>query len=165
MTASATQQSSIAEVVAPAAVRPWKTILFSTLALVAGAGVGTLVLAPRLGGGAKAPPHVAAEAKETGPPRIIRLDNLIVNPAGTQGAHFLIVSVGFEVKSAVAETKLHEAEVPLRDAVTDMLARMNMDQLSQPGVRDEIRRQLSLLAVRFAHDSAVQVYLPQFLIQ
>jgi flagellar basal body-associated protein FliL len=166
MTASATEQPTAAAAHAPAAVRPWKTIVFAAVALVAGIGVGTKVLAPRLRGGADPVKAAAAEpAKESGPPRMIKLDNLIVNPAGTQGAHFLIVSVGIEVKSAAVETRLHEAEVPLRDAVTDLLARKSMDQLAQPGVRDEMRRELSALAIKFAQDSTVKVYLPQFLIQ
>jgi flagellar basal body-associated protein FliL len=134
------------------------------LALLVGAAVGMKVLGPKLGGGASAKPAVHEPVKEEAP-RLVKLDNIIVNPAGTQGQHFLIVSLAIQVSSADVETKLHTAEVPLRDAINGVLASLTLDQLSANGAREQLRAQLRATAQRFAADTGMQVFLPQFLIQ
>jgi len=143
-----------------------KTLIFALAALVVGGGLGLFVVGPKLRGG---PKREVADATKTEakaePARIFRLDNIIVNPAGTQGQRFLIVSVAIEVPTEAAEARLKAAEVPLRDAVTGLLERMSLTQLTQLGARDSVRAAVIVHARKFSGDSAVHVYLPQFLIQ
>ncbi|HEX3929002.1 MAG TPA: flagellar basal body-associated FliL family protein [Gemmatimonadales bacterium] len=152
---------------APVAPSNVQTIGLGVLALAIGAVIGTLFIGPRLrpsslAAGAQAS---AAAPKKEEPARIFRLDNVIVNPAASQGQRFLIVSVAVEVRTPEAEAHLKESEVAFRDAVIGIVERMTLEQLSQTGARDSLRQILTASAIRFAHDSALHVYLPQFLIQ
>lgn len=147
-------------------------MVFAAGALVVGLGLGLIVVGPRLGGGA-APAAATAGAEghegkgdqKVEARRIFRLDNIIVNPAGTQGQRFLIVSVAVEVTSEAAEARLKASEVPFRDAVTGMIERMTLTQLTQVGARDSVKAGVLEFAKKYAAASTVHVYLPQFLIQ
>ncbi|HEY3934420.1 MAG TPA: flagellar basal body-associated FliL family protein [Gemmatimonadales bacterium] len=163
-----TVQETQAPSAAPAAAAaPTKTIILAIAALMVGSAIGAFVVAPRFRAGAAASTPAADHGKkqDTEPPRMVKIDNVIVNPAGTQGQHYLIVSVAIEVSTAEAEARLHREEIPLRDAVTGLLERMTLDRLTQLGARDTLRGQIARTAVAFAGDSALKVYLPQFLIQ
>ena len=145
-----------------------KAIAMAVAALVVGGALGLFVVAPRLRGGSAEPAAAATPAKDEAkkePPRIFRLDNVIVNPAGTLGQRFLIVSVAVEVNTPGAEENLKRADVAFRDAVTGLLERMTLNQLTQLNARDTVRAAVIGYARKFAADTAVRVYLPQFLIQ
>jgi len=167
MTATATPETAAAPAAAGKPGMSTKVIAMAVAALVVGGALGMFIIAPKLRGG----PKSAATTEEHKPegkteaPRIVRLDNIIVNPAGTLGQRFLIVSVAIETKSAAAEEKLKNAEIPFRDAVTGLLERMTMPQLTQLGARDSVRIAVATFAKKLAGDTALQVYLPQFLIQ
>jgi flagellar protein FliL len=163
MTAAATPETPVDAVAAGGSK---KTMLFAIAALVVGGGIGMFVLGPKMHGAAK--PAVEAKAAQDAKPeaaKIFRLDNIIVNPAGTQGQRFLIVSIAIEVGTDPTLERLKNSEVPLRDAVTGMIERMTLPQLTQLGARDTVRAGVLVYARKFADDSAVHVYLPQFLIQ
>lgn len=143
-----------------------KTMIFAVGALVVGGVLGLFVVGPKLRGPAKPAPEAAAKGgAKPEPAKIFRLDNIIVNPAGTQGQRFLIVSIAIEVGTDLTLDRLKNSEVPFRDAVTGMIERMSLPQLTQLGARDTIRNGVTVFARKFAQDTAVHVYLPQFLIQ
>ena len=148
------------------------------LALAAGAGSG-FVLAPRFlpkplltAADSAAAEHEtenkAAHGKggEGAEGKIFRLDNLIVNPAGSAGARFLMASVAFEVETEEAEQALKSHEVQIRDMVVSTLESQTMARLTQPGARDSLKLQLSHAVLSMlSPKSHVAVYLPQFVIQ
>jgi flagellar FliL protein len=165
----------------PARTKPVILIGVLALALAAGAG-GGFVLAPRLAPSAHAAADSAGgehdeaaaegsgEAKhgkgEGGGGRIFRLDNLIVNPAGSEGTRFLMASVAFEVETEAAEAALKDHEVQVRDLVVTRLESQTMQMLTRPAARDSIKRQLGqVVAPVVGPKSRVTVYLPQFVIQ
>jgi flagellar protein FliL len=137
--------------------------------IVLGGGTGAFLVAPRL-----APKAVAAEpaataetaAKPVEAGKIVRLDNMIVNPAGSQGTRFLMVSVAYEVSNAEAEKLLHDREVQLRDEVMAVLAQQPLDSLVQATSRDRVKEKLAaIVRPMLPKDAPLQVYLPQFVIQ
>jgi flagellar FliL protein len=140
------------------------------LGLAAGAG-GGVVLAPRLlAAPAKADSTAESHGGEArgkeGSGRIVRLDNLIVNPAGSEGSRFLMASVAFEVETESAEKALKDREVQLRDQVVTTLESQTMQQLTQPFARDSLKRQIGRAVTGLlGPKTAVTVYLPQFVIQ
>jgi flagellar basal body-associated protein FliL len=137
------------------------------VALAAGAGVGRLVVAPRLSP-SSAVEGVAADDEHGAPPvakHQFRIDGVIVNPAGTRGQHHLIVSVAFEVAQVEDHAALKAAEVALRDRIGSLLEQRTVDALSAPGVRDLLRGELATLAAEYVHGRPVQVYLPQYILQ
>lgn len=157
------------------------------IAGIAGGGLGGLagayLIAPRLAGKA-APAAATAEAapaatapadgdgsakkptKAAGPPHIYRIDNVIVNPAGSDGTRFLMASVAYEVPDDAAEQALHAREVELRDDVVSVLETKTMGQLTQPHARDTLKTQLLDIAHHvLGPQMQIGVYLPQFVIQ
>jgi flagellar basal body-associated protein FliL len=136
-------------------------------ALLFGAVIGLFVVAPRLhskpaDGKAKTEAKAEGEGKA---PLLFKLDNVIVNPAGAGGSRYVVLSVAIEVPDALTETMLRESEVQFRDAVTGVLEKQTVEQLTMVGARDSLRRRVSEAAVPFVKGAAVKVYIPQFLIQ
>lgn len=96
---------------------------------------------------------------------VFRLDNIIVNPAGSQGARFLMASVAVEVPDSKMEEKLRGKEVQVRDAVISILESHSLQQLTLPGARDSLRARITETIVPMAGSRKIKVYLPQFVIQ
>lgn len=105
-----------------------------------------------------------AEGKE--PAKLVQLENIIVNPAGSQGTRFLMASVAFAVSDEAGQKRLDDSKVELRDKVTSVLENMTMNQLTAPGARDSVKARISLMAAEMLGSRAsVKVFLPQFVIQ
>jgi flagellar FliL protein len=103
------------------------------------------------------------EMKES---KIVSFDNLIVNPAGSQGTRFLMSSVALEVDGADAEKRLRDHEIEIRDLITSILESQSMQTLTSPGARDSVKNRVSAAVQPFAGKAAgLRVYLPQFVIQ
>lgn len=106
---------------------------------------------------------------EGGKSPIFRLDNLIVNPAGAQGQHFLMCSIAFELEDSKLGDILREHEVELRDGVISTLESQSMTQLTAPGARDSLRVRIAAVAMPLlgedGEDTELKVFLPQFVIQ
>ncbi len=122
-------------------------------------------LDPELGdSGAHATAGETAGGGEKGP--MFKIDNLIVNPAGSQGTRFLMVSVAVETPDAKMEALLRSREPQIRDVVIAMLERQTMEQLASAGIRDTLKHQLSDTISSLAGSRArLRVFLPQFVIQ
>ncbi|MEO8450416.1 MAG: flagellar basal body-associated FliL family protein, partial [Gemmatimonadota bacterium] len=98
---------------------------------------------------------------------LFKMDNLIVNPAGSQGTRFLMVSVAVATPSGEVAEQLRADEAVIRDVVIALLERKSMEMLALPGIRDSIKNQLSDTISALVGHSAdkLKVYLPQFVIQ
>jgi flagellar basal body-associated protein FliL len=106
--------------------------------------------------------------KERGgePAKLVELENLIVNPAGSQGNRFLMTSVAFAVADEKGQKLLDDSKVELRDRVTGVLENMTMAQLTAPGARDTLKARIAVVAGELlGPKTAVRVFLPQFVIQ
>lgn len=177
----ATEVQPAPTAVAAAPAEKKKTPLLAGI-IVGGAIVGGLlaafVVAPKLiarnapsavgAKGAAEPPKKEAEA---GDPllkegKVVSLDNIIVNPAGSQGSRFLMTSVAFEVDGAEAEKALRAREVEVRDKVTSILEAQSLASLTSPGARDSLKRRIAdSIAPMIGSNAKLHVYLPQFVIQ
>jgi flagellar FliL protein len=111
------------------------------------------------GGGHGKGKHGAAKSA------VYRIDNIIVNPAGSQGSRFLMATVAFEARDPKVESRLREHDVKVRDAVTATLESQSMEMLGRPGARDSLRRKLATVVAPFTGGARVEVYLPQLVIQ
>lgn len=146
-------------------------LIAALVTLVLGAAAGWFVIAPKLAGGGS----VATEESglvDDGHGNMVPakghfydLNNVIVNPAGSQGSRFIVVTVSFEVPTEDVQLSLANAETKLRDGVSGVLERKSVDQLLAPGARDAIRAEFAEVAKPFLKGAKVTVYIPQFLIQ
>ena len=146
-------------------------IVVLLIAVALGASVGGLVIGPRL---------VAAVSEESDAPeethqtenhgeslgKFFELENLIVNPAGSRGERFLMVSVAFEVPDDESLNLLHEREIQVRDVVSATLGDHTLDALTRDGARDDLKLELAGVVAPFAGGAEwINVYLPRFVIQ
>jgi len=157
------------------------------VSLTAGSLLGTLLIAPQViaarnarpaapaveaGGGGQAQEGRGKEAEgnrkrgKVEKPAVYRIDNIVVNPAGSAGTRFLMASVALELSDEKAVAALREKEVQIRDAVITTLESQTLEMLSAPGSREGIKRQLAV-AVRplVPGRQQLRVYLPQFVLQ
>jgi len=159
----------------------------SGLLLLAGVAIGALALGgltggfligPRLvamRGGEPAGAHQdeqAAESEEPGHteggaahPVAFKVDNIIVNPAGSEGTRFLMASVTFELQDEKVAERLRERDFVVRDAVISVLENQTLEALTRPGARDSLKRRLAEAVRPFAGSRKLSVFLPQFVIQ
>ena len=149
--------------------------------LLAGTAVGVFVVGPmvaRPGAAAAADSGEgggAASRDEHGKPRrggrgekptLYRIENLIVNPAGSNGQRFLMASVVLEFQDAKLEEEARNREVELRDAVISTLESQSLEALSQLGARDSLRTRLrARLRPIIGEQVDFRVFLPQYVIQ
>ncbi|MEO8622373.1 MAG: flagellar basal body-associated FliL family protein [bacterium] len=107
------------------------------------------------------------EAGKAGGEKILRVvDNLVLNPAGSGGTRFLMVTATLEVKDAAADEALKARDVEVRDALIGYFGRKTVDELTDMGGRDNIKKDLlALLRPLFPAGSIKAVYFPQFVIQ
>jgi flagellar FliL protein len=143
-------------------------------ALALGGVAGSLFLAPRIIAGRAAPKPSAPEKESHGEQGndekkkipVFRLENLIVNPAHSQGTRFLMTTVAFEFDDEKTGARLREREVEVRDAVMSALESQTLEMLTRPGARDSLKLRLANVVAPIAGNTRrVRVYLPQFVIQ
>ncbi len=100
---------------------------------------------------------------------LFRLDNVIVNPAGSQGQRFLMCSVAVQLEDESLADALRHREVEVRDLVITTLESHTLAELTRPGARDSLRARLAaVLQPLLGHDGedeTLRVFLPQYVIQ
>lgn len=162
------------ETEAPPVKKSGKLLLVGGLAagVTLGSTMGFLVLGPKL---APSPAHAAAKsaakdsaehAKKIEPSPIYQMDNLVLNPAGSGGTRFLLLSVALEVKDAATaeELKAHDAE--MRDAILRLFGAKTVDQVAEASAREALREEVNTALSKLLPAGAIRrVYFPQFVIQ
>lgn len=140
--------------------------------LLVGAAAGAFVLAPRLGGAARAASgadgHATAAAAESGsaPPTIYTIDNLVLNPAQTGGTRFLMASVALELGSPEVQHDIEARDAEVRDVILRTLGSKTVGELTNIVQRDSLRDELqSKLGASLPPGTIRRVYFPQFVIQ
>lgn len=149
-------------------------------AVVVGLGVGAMVVGPKFAPSAtpavsgsetadahKAKAHKAKKKpKHNDPASAIKIDNVICNPAGAQGQHFLMATVVFEVGDQEAEKFLESNQYVVRDIVLSTLGSQTLEDLSRPTIREDLKKLLAQNVGQLVGDPEVlTVYIPQFVVQ
>jgi len=156
---------------------PLPLIGAATAALVVGSVLGIFVVAPHVvtaRNGAQAGGKVNAEAahaekgKGDKPAESVvhKIDNLIVNPAGSQGRRFLMLSVAIEVPDSKVDGELRSKDPMLRDAIIGAVEEQPFDVITGVGGRDSVRAAITRVVRPMVDGAAfVRIYLPQFVLQ
>lgn len=74
---------------------------------------------------------------------IFLVEDVIVNPAGTEGKRFLLTTVGFDISSEEEMKELQNKEVLVKDMVISKLSSKDITQLNNSYYRDTIRTEIS----------------------
>jgi flagellar protein FliL len=171
------QESPAPETAAPAA-KPNRMLVIGAVAVgsLAGLGAGVAAIGPMLVSPAAAAPaegsHGGAEgehaagADTTASEAPIVLSNLVMNPAGSRGTRFLLVSVGFEFSPAIAAEEFEKRETEIRDRVIGVLSTKTVDELVDYTQRDSFRAEIqAALDTLLSGPKVRRVFFPQFVIQ
>lgn len=163
------------ETEAPPAKKSGKLLLVGGLAagVTLGSTMGFLVLGPKL---APSPAHAAAKsaaardsaerAKRAEPSPIYQMDNLVLNPAGSGGTRFLLLSVALEVKDAATAEELKGHDAEMRDAILRLFGAKTVDQVAEASAREALRSEVNAALSKLLPAGAIRrVYFPQFVIQ
>jgi flagellar protein FliL len=145
--------------------------------LALGGTLGFTLLGPKLSH--KPAPVTAAadshkaESKEGGEakkgeaaPSMYQLDNLVMNPAASGGAHFLLMSVALQVKDAAALETLKGRDAELRDGILRLVSKKTIEEVTDVSARDQLSGELmAVLSKMFGPGTVTKIYFPQFVIQ
>ena len=148
---------------APARKRP--LIIVAVVGLVLGIGGGAMLLHPMLAKSATGEASPVTHASAT-PLQFHSIDNLVVNPAGTNGTRFLLVSASIEVADDDGIKQVREHEMEIRDRMVTLLGSKTISQLTDPGARDSLKVELRRsIASLFPPGIVRNVYFPQYVLQ
>jgi flagellar FliL protein len=121
---------------------------------------------------AKAAEHAAdAEAEKGGKEgeataKVFLLDNMVLNPANSNGQRFLLVSIALRLKDAATEEDLKARDAEVRDALLKVLGTKEVEELSDISQRDALKDELRKALDAVVKPGAIKgLYFPQFVIQ
>jgi flagellar FliL protein len=145
-------------------------ILLALAGLLAGGGAGMFgvgpVIAKKLAAAAVAGAAKPKGAEAKGPVVAHTIDNLVLNPAGTEGTRFLMVSATFRLRDGNADQLMKEREPEVRDEMLRILGHKTIQELTDMSAREAIRKEvIDGVAHLFPPGSIERVFFPQFVVQ
>ncbi len=106
------------------------------------------------------------EGGESKPP-LYTISDLVLNPAGSGGTRFLMLSVAFDMadSTGVEAMKLRDAEI--KDAVLALVGGKTVDELAEVSAREPLKVEIRELVSRITKKPKAikRVSFPQFVIQ
>ena len=94
------------------------------------------------------------------------INDLLINPAGTDGKRFLVISIGLETKSGDVIAELEQKDIVVRDAILRLLSSYTDAELASIQLRgrlkDEILSELNRILQKGEID---RLYFTQYLLQ
>lgn len=156
------------------------TIVAIVVGVIGGGGAGVFMAGPLLAGklpAASAPADSDSTAQAAGghgaegeghaagaPVHLV--ENMVLNPANSGGARFLLLSVALAVKDAKVAESMAGRDPELRDVILRDMGARGVEELADITRRDSIKVQLrTAIQKRFGKDAVLDVYFPQFVIQ
>ena len=151
-------------------------ILLAVLASGIGGTVGMTLLGPPVGswmatraaegggkkkGGGHGGGHGGASA-----PTLHILDNLVVNPAGSEGTRYLLVSIAIEPEAPGLVEDLAVLDVALRHGLISFLGSKTVQELADISAREDLVEEMkTILSHEMGEELIHRIYLPQYVIQ
>lgn len=125
-----------------------------------------MFVVPRMAGGTEDAAEAGKAAALPPEPQIFVVNDLIVNPAGTNGTRFLLTTVGFEVSTPEARADLEKKELQVRDLLNSILTAKGLDSLVDVRHREGLRREITdRMRAMLKNGQPQQVYFSKFIIQ
>jgi flagellar FliL protein len=140
-------------------------VIMAIAGLLAGSATGLFGVGPVL---AKRRPPVRESAKaeltETAPTHSV--ENLVLNPAGSGGTRFLMVSATFELRDGSIEQQMKDHDAEVRDHILAQLGRKTVEELSDVSLREGMKQEvLAAVSELFPKGAVRKVFFAQFVIQ
>lgn len=140
-------------------------LFFVATKFVSGPSSGT----PQGQAGASAPAESGTAAKgeegaEAGA-RMFIVKDLIVNPAGTNGTRYLLLTIGIEASTSEGVKELEKKEMQVRDALNTVLTTKGLDELASVERREDLRTEIQTRVGGLVKAGVTNVYFSKFIIQ
>lgn len=177
----ANEQPAAPESVAPAKAKLPILIGMVVVGLAIGGGTGAMFLGPMVARkmGKVMPTaadtaHATSSANDAEPSaeatdstvNVYVLDNMVLNPAGSGGSRYLLLSVAIEAGSATTLASFKARDAELRDIVLSTLGTKAVDQLVDVSAREGFKAEIvTSVDERFGKKSVTRIYFPQFVVQ
>lgn len=150
---------------APAAPGKRNLIILAVAGLLAGSAAGLFAIGPILVKRKASHPAPKVEEKPA-TPITHEFQNIVLNPAGSGGTRFLMVSAAFELKDGGADQLMKDHEPEIRDRILALLGKKTIDELTDIGMRESIKKEvLESVAPILPKGAVLKVFFPQFVIQ
>lgn len=153
--------------------------------MVIGGGLGAMVLGPMVAKKMGKVVTVAAAADSTaaegdhGAPAgeagaeggsaeasVHLLENLVLNPAGSGGSRFLLLSVAIEASNAAMVETFKARDAELRDLILTSLGVKTVEELTEMTKREQFKTEVQqAIEAHFGKKSVKGLYFPQFVVQ
>ncbi|MCL5030702.1 MAG: flagellar basal body-associated FliL family protein [Bacteroidetes bacterium] len=97
---------------------------------------------------------------------IYSIDDLIVNPADTDGKRLLLTSVGIDLGKLEMENDLKSREPMVKDVIISTLASKSIDQLDNTAYRDTLKIEISSKLKKLIPSVSINnIYFSKYIIQ
>jgi flagellar FliL protein len=97
---------------------------------------------------------------------IYLIEDVIVNPSGTEGKKLLLASVGFDLSNEGEQKELKSKEVLVKDVIVSTLSSKNLEQLSDSSFRDKLKNEIGQKVISLIPDLKLNaVYFSKYIIQ
>ncbi len=94
------------------------------------------------------------------------LENLVLNPAGSGGSRFLLLSVAIEPGNTKATEAFTARDAELRDIILTSLGGKTVEELVDMTAREKIKVEVqTAVNTRFGKTAVKRLYFPQFVVQ
>jgi len=84
------------------------------------------------------------------------IEDITVNPSGTNGTGFLVASIGIQVKDEEDVQRIRQKNVMIRDAIITLLSRRTVEELSDMQTRKEVKQEIGIIINQFIEKQAVK---------
>jgi len=97
---------------------------------------------------------------------VFLIEDVIVNPAGTEGKKLLLASIGFDLSNENEQKELKSKEVLVKDVIVSTLSSKNLEQLSDSSYRDKLKNEIGQKVTTLIPDLKLNaVYFSKYIIQ
>ena len=97
---------------------------------------------------------------------IYTIEDIVVNPAETDGKRLLLLSLGITVKSEEDKTEMQAKDVLIKDAIISTISSKNLYQLNSSGYKDTLKVELTARIKNiFPKVHLHQVYFSKYILQ
>lgn len=94
------------------------------------------------------------------------ITEMTVNPAGTNGQRYLVISIGLQLRNQTDLTELQKKEVIVKDAIISMLSSKTVAELSAVDARLQMKQELGIMINQILAGPAVRnLFFTQFVMQ
>jgi flagellar FliL protein len=94
------------------------------------------------------------------------VENLVLNPAGSGGTRFLMVTATFEIRDGAIEQQMKDHDAEVRDRILAALGKKTVEELSDVSLRDTMKQEvLATVSTLFPKNAVRKVFFAQFVIQ